>query len=401
MKILVAEDDRVQRALLRKILEKWDHKVTETADGVEALSEIEKGDHSILITDWIMPNMDGIELVRKIRSISKGEYIYIIIMTAKTEKDDMVEGMEAGADDFIAKPIDMRELEVRLRAGERIVRLEQKLSLQNSQLQAANAEMRLNMESAVKIQESLLPEELPEVKGIGFAWRYRPFHALAGDILNIFQLDDKHLGLYILDVSGHGVAAALLAVSLSRMLTPALNRSSLLWSRQKDGHGYEISAPLYVAGQLNKQFQLNEKNQQFFTFAYGIINTENNEFKYVSAGHPGLIVIHNNEEPACIDIDSFPIGFVETPGYEEQVIKLNPGDRLYFYSDGLIENPNPEGKLFDIDSILNSLQEFKSESLEQSLEGLLFALEAWCKGARFTDDVTLLAMEVKSLSTVL
>ncbi len=143
MKILIAEDDSFQRILLRKILEKWNHEVTVTADGVEALSEIKKGDHSIVITDWIMPNMDGIELIRKIRSIPKGEYIFIIIMTSKTEKDDMVKGMETGADDFIAKPIDMRELEVRLRAGERIVRLEQKLSLQNSQLQAANAEMRM------------------------------------------------------------------------------------------------------------------------------------------------------------------------------------------------------------------------------------------------------------------
>ena len=395
MRILIAEDDSFQRTLLRKILVKWDHEVTETVDGAEALSEIEKGDHSIVITDWIMPNMDGIELVRKIRSIPKGEYIYIIMMTSKTEKDDLVKGMETGADDFIAKPIDMRELKVRLRAGERIVRLEQKLSLQNNELQAANAEMRMNMESAVKIQESLLPEELPETKGVGFAWRYRPFHDLAGDILNIFQLDDKHLGFYILDVSGHGVAAALLAVSLSRMLTPGLNRSSLLWRRQKSGDGYEISAPLYVAEQLNKQFQMNDKNQQFFTFAYGIFNTENSEFKYVSAGHPGLIVISNNKKPSCIDVGSFPIGFAETPAYEEQVIKLNPGDRLYFYSDGLIENPNPEGKLFDIDSILKSLQELKSESLEQSLEGLLLALEVWCEGARFADDVTLLAMEVK------
>ncbi len=395
MKILIAEDDRVQRTLLRKILEKWDHEVTETVDGVKAISGIKKGDHSIVITDWIMPNMDGIELIRKIRSIPRGEYIYIIIMTSKTEKEDMVKGMGAGADDFITKPIDMRELEVRLRAGERIVRLEQKLSHRNKQLQAANAEMRLNMESAVKTQESLLPEQLPEAKGVNFAWRYRPFHDLAGDILNIFQLDNKHLGLYILDVSGHGVAAALLAVSLSRILTPMLSRSSLLWRRQKNGNGYELSAPLYVARQLNKQFQMNEKNQQFFTFAYGIFNTENNEFKYVSAGHPGLIVISNNKEPCCLDVDSFPVGFVSTPAYEEQVIKLNPGDRLYFYSDGLIESSNPEGKLFDIERILKSLQELKRESLEQSLEELLLALEAWCEGPNFLDDVTLLAMEVE------
>lgn len=395
MKILIAEDDRFQRTLLRNILEKWNHEVTETADGVEALSEIKKGDHSIVITDWIMPNMDGIELVRKIRSIPKGGYIFIIIMTSKTEKEDMVKGMEAGADDFISKPVDRRELEVRLLAGERIIKLEQKLSKQNKQLQAANAEMRMNMESAVKIQESLLPEELPETKGVGFAWRCRPFQYLAGDILNIFELDDNHIGLYILDVSGHGVAAALLAVSLSRMLTPGLNRSSLLWRRQKNGHGFEISAPLYVADQLNNQFQMTEKNQQFFTFAYGIFNTENSEFRYVSAGHPGLIVLSNNEEPGCMDVDSFPIGFVETPVYEEQVIKLNPGDRLYLYSDGLIESPNSEGKLFHIDSILKLLQELRSESLEQSLDGLLLALEAWCESPNFIDDVTLLAMEVK------
>jgi two-component system, NtrC family, sensor kinase len=127
MKVLIADDDSVSRKLLQSYLQKWGCEVSVARDGAEAWSCFEREEFSLVITDWVMPALDGVELVRRIRSVPRPGYVYVILLTAKGEKEDLVEGMEAGADDFLTKPFDRDELRVRLRAGERIVGLEQQL----------------------------------------------------------------------------------------------------------------------------------------------------------------------------------------------------------------------------------------------------------------------------------
>lgn len=139
MKVLIAEDDAVSRRLLRSYLEKWDHEVTEVADGAAALRLFHGGLFPLVISDWMMPELDGVELTRRIRSMQLPGYVYVILLTAKTQKQDLIEGMEAGADDFITKPFDRDELRVRLQAGERILRLERTLAEKNRALQEAQA----------------------------------------------------------------------------------------------------------------------------------------------------------------------------------------------------------------------------------------------------------------------
>src|ERR671912_176532 len=127
MKVLIADDEPVSRRLLQNYLQKWGHDVTVAQDGAEAWRLFGAGGFAVVITDWEMPEMDGVELVRRIRAASASGpgYVYTILLTAKSQKEDLVEGMEAGADDFLTKPFDRDELRVRLRAGERIIRLEQ------------------------------------------------------------------------------------------------------------------------------------------------------------------------------------------------------------------------------------------------------------------------------------
>ncbi|SIO32587.1 His Kinase A (phospho-acceptor) domain-containing protein [Singulisphaera sp. GP187] len=127
MKILIADDDSVSRRLLQSYLEKWGYEVTVARDGAEAWRLFEAGHFPMVITDWMMPELDGPGLLRRIRSSLRPGYIYAILLTAKTQKQDLVEGMEAGADDFLTKPFDRDELRVRVRAGERIIHLEQNL----------------------------------------------------------------------------------------------------------------------------------------------------------------------------------------------------------------------------------------------------------------------------------
>jgi DNA-binding response OmpR family regulator len=127
MKVLVADDEPISRKLLQSYLQKWGCEVTAAQDGAEAWSCFQRDEFPVVITDWMMPELDGVELVRRIRSAPRSGYVYVILLTAKGQKEDLVEAMDAGADDFLTKPFDRDELRVRLRAGERIVALEQQV----------------------------------------------------------------------------------------------------------------------------------------------------------------------------------------------------------------------------------------------------------------------------------
>ena len=139
MRVLIAEDEPVSRRLLQSYLQKWGYEVTVAQDGDEAWQLFEAGDTPIVITDWMMPGLDGLELIRRIRGAPRTGYVVTILLTARAQKEDLVEGMEAGADDFLTKPFDRDELRVRLRAAERIIGLEQSLAEQNRMLRETQA----------------------------------------------------------------------------------------------------------------------------------------------------------------------------------------------------------------------------------------------------------------------
>jgi signal transduction histidine kinase len=139
MKILIAEDALVSRRLLERHLQAWGHAVVAATDGAEAWQCFVADEFPIVISDWMMPEMDGLELVRRIRASERPGYVYIILLTAKSQTEDLVAAMEAGADDFVAKPFERDELRARLRAGERIIQLEQTLARQNRELRETQA----------------------------------------------------------------------------------------------------------------------------------------------------------------------------------------------------------------------------------------------------------------------
>jgi len=138
MRVLLAEDERTTRVRLQSYLKRWGYDAIAVENGKLAFKEFENHEFQIVISDWEMPEMDGLELVSKIRDSFASNYVCILLLTSRAEKQDIVAGMEAGADDFLTKPFDRNELRVRLRAGERIINLEKDLAEQNSQLEHAN-----------------------------------------------------------------------------------------------------------------------------------------------------------------------------------------------------------------------------------------------------------------------
>jgi two-component system cell cycle response regulator len=141
MKILIAEDDVVSRRLLQKTLEGWGYQVFSAENGREAWEIFQREDLKFIIADWVMPVMDGVTLCMKIRSSPAHGYVYFILLTGKDKKEDIVSGLDAGADDYVAKPFERDELKVRVRAGERIIKLERELSDKNDKLRLLNVRL--------------------------------------------------------------------------------------------------------------------------------------------------------------------------------------------------------------------------------------------------------------------
>ncbi|MDA0836820.1 MAG: SpoIIE family protein phosphatase [Planctomycetota bacterium] len=387
MKILIADDHELTRFKLRLDLEKWGHEVVAAEDGEQAWEYFQQNEFSIVITDWMMPKIDGLELVQRIRTTERANYIYIIMLTAKAEKNDIVTGMGAGADDFLAKPFHRDELNVRLRAGTRITKL-------NSELNDTNQRVKRSLEAAARIQRSFLPSSLPAIAGYDFAWDYSPCDELGGDMLNIVPLDQRRLGLYVLDVSGHGVPAALLATALGRVMAPALDATSLLVERNDSPSDFRILEPAEVASRLNKRFSWTHDTGQFFTMVYGILDVETREFNFTSAGHPPILHQRRNAAPVPLVVSGFPIGIAaDYDDYEQQSIILEPGDRLFMYSDGLPDAMNVEDEIYGSDRLLKSVAKTNRLSLDNMIKGIMGDLSRWRGAAETNDDIAILAFE--------
>lgn len=388
LKILIAEDHELTRFKLKKDLEKWGHTVTAAEDGEQAWELFQKEEFVIVITDWMMPNMDGLEVVQKIRARdSADDYVYVIMLTAKAEKHDIVAGMGAGADDFLAKPFHRDELNVRLRAAQRITNL-------NRELGETNRRMKRSLEAAARIQRSFLPNTLPENDACRFAWDYQPCEELGGDMLNVLPLDDTRLGVYLLEVSGAGVPASLTATTLCRFMSPPLDATSLLVERDENGEAI-ILEPADVALRLHERFARTQEAGQFFSLLYGVLDLETREFSYTSAGHPPLVFQQSGATSCLVELDGMPIGLVKgEQEFSQQTIVLEPGDRLLMYSDGLTDTMNSAAEKYGANRLLECVNEAAGKTLDKVVKAVMSEVKVWTGKTPATDDIAILACEM-------
>ena len=204
MKILVADDMPLERSVLRLALEKWDYEVVEAVDGTQALDILTSEDApSIAILDWMMPGFSGPEICKEIRYQNSARYTYILLLTSKNEKDDLVEGMQSGADDYVVKPVNMHELQVRLRAGRRIIELQDELITTREELRIqATRDFLTGMWNRGMITEKL-NEEIERA-------------ARANGSLGVIMCDIDHFKL-VNDSQGHPAGDSVLVEVANRM----------------------------------------------------------------------------------------------------------------------------------------------------------------------------------------
>jgi len=393
MLILVVDDDRSIRALLERFLTGWGHKVLLAADGEEAWKILQSTDVRFVLSDWTMPHLNGVELCRRIRAQNQLKYIYIILLTAHDTKRELVIGMEAGADDFMVKPFDRNELKVRIRAGERILKLEKDLANRNRKLNRAYKSMRKDLEAAARMQVELLPKAGECLCGFLFDWIFIPCSVVAGDTFNYFSLDDRHVAFHVIDVAGHGIPAAMLSFTLSKTLAPAAVPGNPLRSASGDSNGYCIARPAEVAAELNRHFLSGQDAMQYFTMIYGVIDHERSEVSFVQAGHPPLVYMPHEKPARIIGKGGFPIGMLSTAKYEENRLRLFQGDRMILYSDGITECRNGAGEQFSERRLLEFLERYSRHSLREMMTAIENSLRTWRGEVNFEDDITLLAVE--------
>jgi sigma-B regulation protein RsbU (phosphoserine phosphatase) len=274
---------------------------------------------------------------------------------------------------------------------------EKKLKQLNQELLDKQKRLDEDLVAAAEIQKSLLPQKIDSAENLEVAWEFEPCEHMGGDIFNMFQLDDDHWGIYMLDVSGHGVQAAMVTVSVSQFLQP---NSGHLLSR-KSATTHELRTPAEVLVALDMEFPF-ERFNNFFTITYLIINTKTGVLKYSSAGHPHSIILRSNGTLELLQKGGPAIGIGDSHllsdkeyGFEEGQPQINPGDKLFVYTDGIVEYENPEGEFYGTDRFYEALKSIQNESVTDIVEQSIKSLMDFGNNAKPQDDITLLGLTLK------
>jgi sigma-B regulation protein RsbU (phosphoserine phosphatase) len=378
LKILVIDDDRIIQIVLKQALQGQGYEVILASSGVQGVEQAYQHHPALIICDWQMDEMDGLEVCRIIKSEPSLSSTFFILLTARTAVEDRVEGLDNGADDFLSKPIDVSELKARVRAGLRLYQTNQELQRLAEDLQIQKQLLETELHEAADYVASILPE--PMSGAVKIDYRFLPSSQLGGDCFDYYWLDEKNLVIYLLDVSGHGLAAALPSISVHNLL-----RSQTL--PQANFH-----QPSEVLNALNEVFQMDQHNARYFTIWYGVFNIESYQLTYATAGHPPALLLSQSTD-SSIDIKqlitpSMPIGAFAEGEYKNAVCKIQPSSKIYVFSDGVYEIELPDGSLWKLNDFINLLTRCKHNFL--NLDDVLAAIKTATGSQLFTDDCSLL-----------
>ncbi|WP_155642069.1 PP2C family protein-serine/threonine phosphatase [Burkholderia cepacia] len=384
--ILVVDDSASYRMLLRRALGKLGFEIVEAEHGLQALQLLrECPDIAMVICDWDMPELDGPDLCRAVREGELGRYVYLILLTARDGSDALIDGMEAGADDFLTKPVDINELRVRLRAGLRVIDLEAALAERNHHLETAYRQMQGDLQAAAAVQTSMLPPPHLRIGGIECEWLFMPSAYLSGDMLNVRAVEGAHVMFCAIDVAGHGVQAAMLSVIVNRLLA----------RHAEAGSTSAQLSPAAVVDEMNRQFLDEAVDASYFTMVYGVLDTRTGEGRLTQAGHTHPLLVSAAGDVSQLGDGGFPVGLLAGCEYDSVPFRLRPSDRLWLYSDGVTECAAPDGEQFGDERLRAFLSSRAQVPLGEALDGLSAELQSWRGAERssFDDDVSVLALE--------
>ncbi|MDJ0634366.1 MAG: SpoIIE family protein phosphatase [Xenococcaceae cyanobacterium MO_188.B29] len=374
--ILIIDDDIATQMLLKRTLANQGYDIILASNGEEGLIKAREIRPALIICDWIMPRLNGLEVCCKIKAITELSTTFFILLTSLDSVEDRVKGLDAGADDFLCKPIEMYELQARVRAGLRLHQLSRDFEQQKQLLEAELAE-------AAEYVSSILPEPLSH-SALNIDVRFIPSRQLGGDSFDYFWLDGETIAFYLLDVAGHGLRASL----------PSLSVINLLRSRGLNKVDYY--QPNQVLEGLNQTFQMSDRNDKYFTIWYGIYNCNQRKLIYSCAGHPPGILLtplsKNNLDERRLKTAGVPIGMFPDIKYINAEFIITPGSSLYVFSDGIYEIEQENGFLWGLEQLVNLLKKYQYNPV-RNLDQLLQHIRSWHPNFQFEDDLSIMQID--------
>lgn len=379
--VLLAEDDELQRELLALQISELGYRVITAEDGAQAERLLFEHRPQILVTDNLMPHLSGVELARRART-RKDLDVYIILVTARSGDDDVRAGMDAGADDFISKPINPLKLQLRLASATRTLRLQRRLLRRNDRLSDAHGVvrdayrlMRRDLEAAAVVQQSLAPPP-GTYCGIQFDWLLWPSQHLGGDLFDVIKLPGERILATHIDVAGHGVPAALRAV----MAHDRLARAAV--------HGDLVA----TAADLNARLCRDGADDGYCTAALVLVDAAKRQAEVLRAGHPAPILMQASGRRMRLKDGGLPLGLFEDSPQAVQTVRFEEGDRLLLFSDGVTDCEDEAGRPFGEPALEALLVKTGYLSAKEAVLAIGEALRAHSAGV-FEDDVSLLLIE--------
>lgn len=381
-KILVVDDETdlpllIQQRFRKEIRDK-SLEFRFAGNGVEALAVMEgEPDIDIVLSDINMPEMDGLTLLSKITD--KGPMPKAVIVSAYGDLDNIRVAMNRGAFDFVTKPVDFKDLQATIEKTQRELELIKQALQTRDELVGVRRELQI----AATIQRTLLPQEIPGGGGGRFdlAANIIPAREVGGDFYDYFLIDDRRLGFLVADVSGKGVGAALyMAVCRTLLRAKAM----------------EGADPGECLTSVNDTLIRDTDGSMFVTVCYGILDLETGEVAYAKGGHPPPFVVAASGASAVRHFDlaaNLVLGMVEKQEYATHRDRLEPGDVLLVYSDGINEAANARGELMSLDGVKAALETLTGASPSAVTEGIVSAVKAFEGDAPQADDITVLAVQ--------
>ena len=384
----MADDSAAQRQMLSMQLTRWGYDVAVAASGQEAVELAHAREFDIVLSDWVMPGMSGLDLCRAFRAIPRDSYGYFVLISAKSGKSAVADGLESGADDFLTKPIDAAELQARLHAGERILRMQAELRQRNQDLERLYSALERDLAEARRLQLSLVPEAVVPLPGAEATFLMQPSGHLGGDLVGWFPLAEGRIALFSVDVSGHGVASALMAARIAALMSPHARDQNVAFLE-----GRPLAAGAVVE-RLNRLLCADQQGDLYLTMLYVDICLASGTAQIVQAGHPHPVLLSPGRTPRPLGDGGFPVGLVPDASYDALTLQLRPGDRLVIPSDGITECPGPDGDLGQagLCTLLQGQGALRGMALR---DAILTGLAAYAGSSDFPDDMSAVILDYR------
>ena len=526
---LIVDDSRTQRMVFARHLRAWGYDTTEANSGVEAIEACQHTYFDLILSDWIMPEMNGLEFCRAFRAMEREEYTYFILLTSKNDKHAVAEGLDVGADDFLSKPVSTPELRARINAGERLLAKEREVRIaqrrlveavealddgfayfdaedrlvlansryrelynevagdivegvrfadllrlglargqfpdatgresrwmqerlkahheskpvcqllpdgrvlqivdretadggrvglrvdvtelhrarenarraearalaQNEQLRTTLAELQVlydaldrDLMEARRLQQSLLRKRAHEFEGSHLSLLLQSSGHVGGDMVGTFTISATRIGVYSIDVSGHGVAAAMLGARVVGLFAGGEHNQNIALSRDPVTGRVTACAPHEVALRMNDLMLAEIETESYLTIGYADIDLHSGTVRMVQAGHPHPLIQRHDGRIEFLGTGGLPIGLVPGATYSTIEATLQPGDRLFLYTDGITECANASGLEFGEAGLEAAMIKLASSRGADLLDALKWELTTWAGKEDFSDDVS-------------